>query len=137
MLEYLPTHAPFYSCTADDTALVPKGSSSITTQAITNSDLLSLMKNKSAFYDHYIRLTNKAIDLYVKAGRRKFALKLHSRLASLDAYVADLYLILNATSILKWKPIGSEEETFPLCRHIRPYQHITARIVGVTLKHTH
>lgn len=45
------------------------------------------MENKAAFYDHYVRLANRAIDLHVKAGRRKFALKLHGFLAALDSQV--------------------------------------------------
>jgi hypothetical protein len=37
-----------------------------------------------------VGLTNRAIDMYVKAGRRKFALKLHGSLAALDVYVISL-----------------------------------------------
>lgn len=51
---------------------------------ISNPDVLGFLSNKTSFYDSYIRLTNKAIDLFVKAGRRKFALKLHGSLAALD-----------------------------------------------------
>jgi hypothetical protein len=40
-----------------------------------------------AFYDIYVKLTNRAIDTYVKAGRRKFALRLHGSLAAMDVLV--------------------------------------------------
>ena len=40
-----------------------------------------------AFYDIYVKLTNRAIDAYVKAGRRKFALRLHGSLAAMDVLV--------------------------------------------------
>ena len=53
-------------------------------KTITNSEILSFLNNQSSFYDLYIRLTNRAIELYVKAGRRKFALRLHGSLAALD-----------------------------------------------------
>jgi len=51
-----------------------------------------------AFYDLYCNISNRAIDMYVKAGRRKFALKLHTCLAALDKYVPTFklsYLTLN------------------------------------------
>ena len=51
---------------------------------ITNEDLLRVIADQSAFYETYIAITNRAIDMYTKAGRRKFALKLHGSLAALD-----------------------------------------------------
>lgn len=54
---------------------------------ISNSELLSAIGDKEAFYDLYIQLTNRAIELYARAGRRKFAIKLHGDLAALDLYV--------------------------------------------------
>lgn len=55
--------------------------------------LLAAVKNHNAFYELYIALTNRAIDLYAKSGRRKFALKLHGSLAALDlcVYIAILF----------------------------------------------
>ena len=53
-------------------------------QRISRTDLLSLLQDKGAFYDLYVSITNRAIDLYAKAGRRKFALRLHGTLAALD-----------------------------------------------------
>ncbi|KAI0306635.1 hypothetical protein B0F90DRAFT_1691802 [Multifurca ochricompacta] len=51
---------------------------------ISNSELLKCSADQTAFYDLYTKLTNRAIDTYVKAGRRKFALRLHGSLAALD-----------------------------------------------------
>jgi hypothetical protein len=45
-----------------------------------------------AFYDIYVKLTNRAIDAYVKAGRRKFALRLHGSLAAMDVLVMAVVL---------------------------------------------
>jgi hypothetical protein len=56
-------------------------------QVISNPELLECLGNQTAFYDLYIKLTNRAIDTYVKAGRRKFAVKLHGSLAALDLLV--------------------------------------------------
>ncbi|TDL27388.1 hypothetical protein BD410DRAFT_875203 [Rickenella mellea] len=70
-------------------ALSPVSSSPSPTKnpgKISNADILSFMKDRSVFYDQYVRLTNRAIDLYAKAGRRKFALKLHGSLAALDVH---------------------------------------------------
>ncbi len=51
---------------------------------ITNTELANALAEQSSFYDLYVRLTNRAIELYAKGGRRKFALKLHGSLAALD-----------------------------------------------------
>ncbi|KAI0256634.1 trafficking protein particle complex subunit 10 [Lactifluus subvellereus] len=53
---------------------------------ISNPELLKCLGDQTAFYDLYIKLTNRAIDAYVKAGRRKFALRLHGSLAALDVH---------------------------------------------------
>lgn len=45
------------------------------------------MEDREAFYELYVDTTNRAIDMYAKAGRRKFALKLHGSLAALDVCV--------------------------------------------------
>jgi trafficking protein particle complex subunit 10 len=59
-------------------------------RTISNSELLKCLGDQAAFYDLYIQLTNRAIDTYVKAGRRKFALKLHGSLAALDVLVTTI-----------------------------------------------
>ena len=51
---------------------------------ISNVELAATTTNADAFCELYVGTTNKAIDLYVKAGRRKVALKLHGSLAALD-----------------------------------------------------
>lgn len=56
-------------------------------RSISNPELLNCIGNQDVFYDLYIKLTNRAIDAYVKAGRRKFALRLHGSLAALDVLV--------------------------------------------------
>jgi hypothetical protein len=51
---------------------------------ISNHEIMLAIGGKEAFYDLYCATSNRAIDMYVKAGRRKFALKLHGFLAALD-----------------------------------------------------
>ncbi|CDO72874.1 hypothetical protein BN946_scf185002.g59 [Trametes cinnabarina] len=53
---------------------------------ISRTELASALKDRDAFYELYVSVTNRAIELYVSAGRRKFALKLHGSLASLDVH---------------------------------------------------
>ena len=57
---------------------------------ISNLELLKCLGDRTAYYDLYIKLTNRAIETYVKAGRRKFALRLHGSLAALDVLVGTL-----------------------------------------------
>lgn len=67
---------------------------------ITNEDLLRVIADQSAFYETYIAITNRAIDMYTKAGRRKFALKLHGSLAALDLYRGNLSAALSTYTSL-------------------------------------
>ena len=53
-------------------------------ERVTNADILSAIENADLFYDLYVATTNRAIDMYTQAGRRKFALRLHGSLAALD-----------------------------------------------------
>ena len=57
---------------------------------ISNLELLKCLGDQTTYYDLYIKLTNRAIETYVKAGRRKFALRLHGSLAALDVLVGTL-----------------------------------------------
>ena len=50
----------------------------------TNETLNVAVDNLPAFNELYLALTNRAIDLYAKSGRRKFALKLHGNLAAFE-----------------------------------------------------
>jgi len=51
---------------------------------ITNTEILSAIETADLFYELYVTTTNRAIDMYTQAGRRKFALRLHGSLAALD-----------------------------------------------------
>lgn len=53
-------------------------------QRISKYEIMLAIGDIEAFYDLYCTISNRAIDAYVKAGRRKFALKLHGCLAALD-----------------------------------------------------
>lgn len=72
---------------APSSPLPEKRSSS---QRISKYEIMLAIGDSEAFYDLYCSISNRAIDLYVKAGRRKFALKLHGCLAALDKYVPTL-----------------------------------------------
>jgi hypothetical protein len=86
---HLPLEHPFsFTVThsrSNSTNSVTKRSS----QKISKTDFLSSVEDREAFYNLYVAITNRAIDLYVKGGRRKFALKLHGTLAALDVCVAN------------------------------------------------
>jgi hypothetical protein len=125
-LEYLPNRAPFTFCGEGDVASIKNTGSPA---GISNSDLLALIKSRTSFYDHYIRLTNKAIEQHVKAGRRKFALKLHGCLAALEAYVLLGHLMCGTQLI---PGVASEGGTDQLCKRTRLYQRIITQISGAT-----
>ncbi|KAI6005747.1 trafficking protein particle complex subunit 10 [Pisolithus albus] len=55
-------------------------------QRISKYEILLAVGDSEVFYDLYCTISNRAIDMYVKAGRRKFALKLHGCLAALDEH---------------------------------------------------
>ena len=54
---------------------------------ISRTELVEALGNQQAFDKLYIEMTQRAIDMYAKGHRRKFALKLHGSLAALDLYV--------------------------------------------------
>lgn len=54
---------------------------------ITKHEILLVLRDSEAFYELYGAISNRAIDTYVRGGRRKFALKLHGCLAALDTCV--------------------------------------------------
>ena len=54
---------------------------------ISCTELVEALSNQQAFDVLYIEMTQRAIDMYAKGHRRKFALKLHGSLAALDLYV--------------------------------------------------
>ena len=72
------------STAASPTSDSPTPSPRVSTGQITNKDLLASLTDRDMFDKLYIDTTNRAIDMYIKGGRRKFALKLHGSLAALD-----------------------------------------------------
>ncbi len=84
-LGVLPCRPPF-SLTLPSVAVVPDKSRR-ESHVISNLELLECLGNQTTFCGLYTKLTNRAIDAYVKAGRRKFAVKLHASLAALDVLV--------------------------------------------------
>ncbi|KDQ60741.1 hypothetical protein JAAARDRAFT_172897 [Jaapia argillacea MUCL 33604] len=81
-LGHLPPRPPFSSVSptvTPDTATFPKDN-------ISNPELTLALNGAEVFYDLYVRITNRAIDLFKRAGRRKFALRLHGSLAALDVH---------------------------------------------------
>jgi len=81
------------------------------------------------FYDIYVKLTNRAIDAYVKAGRRKFALRLHGSLAAMDALVMTVAPNPLIPSHRSPFPV-TEVACLPPFKHIHHCQLITRRING-------
>lgn len=90
-IHYLPEHPPFSLALPTPDLSHPGSPQPIEpvppTQKLTNEQLLRAIEDKEFFYETYVKLTNRAIELYAKAGRRKFALKLHGSLAALDLFV--------------------------------------------------
>lgn len=64
------------------------------------SSLLASLKDADTFYDLYVAITNRAIDLYAKASRKKVALRLHGDLAALDSHRGRLYTALQTYTSL-------------------------------------
>lgn len=62
----------------------PSPTSSEPEKQITNSDLLAALTDQDAFDKLYVNVTNRAIEMYINGGRRKFALRLHGSLAAHD-----------------------------------------------------
>ena len=79
---HLPASLPFSVSEASHTTQDRKDSRS--SQKISQVEILSAMKDRTAFYDLYINLTNRTIDTYAKGNQRRFAVMLHGKLAALD-----------------------------------------------------
>ncbi|KAJ7285957.1 trafficking protein particle complex subunit 10 [Mycena rebaudengoi] len=79
---HLPLRPPFSNSPKPPSA----SGSADATEKISSADILESIQNNDVFYDTYVGITNRAIDMYAKAGRRKFALKLHGSLAALDVH---------------------------------------------------
>ncbi|GBE82036.1 hypothetical protein SCP_0404120 [Sparassis crispa] len=83
---YLPCRPPFTIPFPLERTTGSNAQEKRNSQSISCGDLLSSLHDKETFYDLYVQITNRAIELYASAGRRKFALKLHGSLAALDVH---------------------------------------------------
>ncbi|KAF8894667.1 trafficking protein particle complex subunit 10 [Infundibulicybe gibba] len=92
---HLPTKPPF-SCATQ----APRSPEITPTNLISNTEVLNSIEDSNRFYDLYIHITNRAIEMYAKAGRRKFALKLHGSLAALDLHRQRLSIALTTYTSL-------------------------------------
>ncbi|KAJ7751971.1 trafficking protein particle complex subunit 10 [Mycena metata] len=79
---HLPIRPPFCNSSRPP----PCSGSPDSEKKISSTDILESIENKDKFFETYVEITNRAIDMYAKAGRRKFALKLHGSLAALDVH---------------------------------------------------
>lgn len=77
----LPNHEPESEPDSPTTPTEPSETK------ITSDILLESISSQASFDKLYTDITNRAIDLYVKGGRRKSALKLHGILAALHLSV--------------------------------------------------
>ncbi|THH29639.1 hypothetical protein EUX98_g4553 [Antrodiella citrinella] len=101
---HLPSRPPFSIVLPSQST---KGATSPTSpipdrssQLITQADVLKSLDDVEAFYGLYVKITNRAIELYASAGRRKFALKMHGSLAALDVHRSRLSNALSTFSSL-------------------------------------
>ncbi|TFK86916.1 hypothetical protein K466DRAFT_586827 [Polyporus arcularius HHB13444] len=84
---FLPRKPPFSLALPSSLGEATKGpDAKRASVSITNTELLAALEDQDALYDLYVNITNRAIELYASAGRRKFALKLHGTLAALDVH---------------------------------------------------
>ncbi|KAJ7740726.1 trafficking protein particle complex subunit 10 [Mycena maculata] len=79
---HLPARPPF----SNSPGTPSSSGSPASEKKISCVDILESIKNRDTFYETYVEITNRAIDMYAQAGRRKFALKLHGSLAALDVH---------------------------------------------------
>ncbi|EIW85047.1 hypothetical protein CONPUDRAFT_47585 [Coniophora puteana RWD-64-598 SS2] len=96
-----------------------------TASRINKYQIMLAIGDKDAFYDLYCTTSNRAIDMYVKAGRRKFALKLHGSIAAMDAYRGRLTSALTIFGSLPahYAPhMWTSLESFMLCRAINVHK---------------
>ncbi|EIW60047.1 uncharacterized protein TRAVEDRAFT_164477 [Trametes versicolor FP-101664 SS1] len=84
---HLPNKPPFCLALSSNYTGPQESQIKEASETISRTDLASALVDVDAFYELYVAITNRAIELYAAAGRRKFALKLHGSLAALDVYV--------------------------------------------------
>jgi hypothetical protein len=107
---HLPPQPPFSLTVTHSRRNSTNGLAKRSSQKISKADFLSSVEDREAFYDLYVAITNRAIDLYAKGGRRKFALKLHGTLAALDVCVPIVFL-----SNLSYLYFCSKSPRTPFC----------------------
>ncbi|KAI8998488.1 trafficking protein particle complex subunit 10 [Trametes punicea] len=83
---HLPRRPPFSLALPADYDASKEAQVTDASQTISKAELTSALEDSDRFYELYVSVTNRAIELYVSAGRRKFALKLHGSLAALDVH---------------------------------------------------
>ncbi|KIM80718.1 hypothetical protein PILCRDRAFT_821974 [Piloderma croceum F 1598] len=116
---HLPSQPPFSLTVTHSRRNSTNGLAKRSSQKISKVDFLSSVEDREAFYDLYVAITNRAIDLYAKGGRRKFALKLHGTLAALDVHRGRLSVALQTYTSLPahYAPhMWSSLESFMLSR---------------------
>ncbi|KAI0736997.1 trafficking protein particle complex subunit 10 [Fomitopsis betulina] len=79
---YLPSRSPFSIAPPPSSPRPAAGKRS--SRTISKEELLTAVSDQDALFDLYVAVTNRAIEYYASAGRRKFAIKLHGNLAALD-----------------------------------------------------
>ncbi|PPR03937.1 hypothetical protein CVT26_001142 [Gymnopilus dilepis] len=92
---HLPRAPPFSISLTSSHDLPPD-----TPLRFSDDSLNAAVKATETFYKLYVAVTNRAIDLYAKSGRRKFALKLHGNLAALEFHRGNLSAALNTFTSL-------------------------------------
>ena len=93
---HLPSRPPFSLSLPSAPAV--QDEEPLESRLISNPELLKCLGDQTTFYDLYVKLTNRAIDVYAKAGRRKFALRLHGSLAALDLLVTIVAIMIHLTN---------------------------------------
>ncbi|KAI9065113.1 hypothetical protein FKP32DRAFT_1674998 [Trametes sanguinea] len=83
---HLPNQPPFSLSLPASYSVSKESQVEEASKTVSKAELASALKDKDTFYELYVGITNRAIELYVSAGRRKFALKLHGSLAALDVH---------------------------------------------------
>ncbi|KAF9009438.1 trafficking protein particle complex subunit 10 [Cyathus striatus] len=76
---HLPNEPPFSTS-------IPSQQGEPVEGKISNAELLKVMEDQEVFYELYVAVTKRAIEMYTESGRRKFALKMHGGLAALDLH---------------------------------------------------
>jgi hypothetical protein len=94
-----------------------------TLTGITNQELRRALKSADHFREFYGGLTERAIDLYVKGGRRKFAVKLHglragiSRWASVISSCLPIQIRYEGSEVITEWPKGLLNPSKPIMDH--------------------